>query len=271
MRLRRYGLGRTGGARLTDSFVRVEVANRVATIWIDRPPLNILDLPTLGQLDRALAHHERDGSLAVLVVRGAGNRAFSAGVAVEDHTPDRIATMIERFHGALRRLEALNAVTVAAVHGHCLGGGMELAAACDLVIARDDSRFGQPEIKLGCFPPYAAARYPRMIGSGPAADLLLTGRTIDTAEAERIGFIARRAAAESFDDAVASLVGELTSHSTPVLHQTKKALRAGRTQPPATALREAERVYLDELATLEDMREGVDAFVEKRPPTWRHR
>ncbi len=256
---------------MTTTHITTQIADHTATIVIDRPPLNILNLSTIAELEEALGRVAQNDGVAVLVIRGAGGRAFSAGVAVEDHTPDRIASMIDEFHGCLRRLESLDAVTIAAVRGHCLGGGMELAAACDLVVASDDSRFGQPEIKLGCFPPYAAARYPRQLGAGRAADLLLTGRTIDATEATRMGFVARRAAPASFNDTVATLVNELTRHSTPVLHQTKKALRAGRDLPPAAALAEAERIYLEELAKLEDMREGVDAFVGKRDPSWRHR
>ncbi|HBL27500.1 MAG TPA: enoyl-CoA hydratase/isomerase family protein, partial [Acidobacteria bacterium] len=130
--------------------VRVERSGRVARLTIDRPPLNVLDIPTLEQLAGAVASLDRaDDDLQVVVLRGAGDRAFSAGVSVQDHTPDKVGPMLETFHRAIRRLRDLPAVTVAAVQGHCLGGGMELAMACDLVVAADNARFGQPEIKLG--------------------------------------------------------------------------------------------------------------------------
>ncbi|HEY4593149.1 MAG TPA: enoyl-CoA hydratase/isomerase family protein, partial [Thermoanaerobaculia bacterium] len=114
---------------------------RVATLTIDRPPLNILDIPTIDLLGERIAGLAADPEILVIVLRGHGDRAFSAGVAVQDHTPDRVGPMLESLHGTIRRLRDLDAITIAAVHGHCLGGGMELAMSCDLVIASDNARF----------------------------------------------------------------------------------------------------------------------------------
>jgi cyclohexa-1,5-dienecarbonyl-CoA hydratase len=243
---------------------------RAAALVVDRPPLNVLDLATLADLDRVLAEVAA-APPQVLVVRGGGERAFSAGVAVEDHTPDLVATMLGRFHGALARLRALPSIAVAAVRGHCLGGGMELAAACDLVVAEEGARFGQPEIKLGCYPPYAAALYPARLGLQRTFDLLLTGRTLDAAEAAAAGFVARLAPAGGLDAAVAGLVGELTAASAAVTPLVKRAVRAGEEGGFARALAESERIYLEELAATEDMQEGLEAFLAKRPPAWKHR
>lgn len=251
--------------------VHLDRRDRVAELVLDRPPLNVLDLATLARLDEIVRELRSAEGLHVLVVRGAGGRAFSAGVAVEDHTPDKIALMLARFHGALVKLYQLDAVTVAAVDGHCLGGGMELAAVCDLVLASERSRFGQPEIRLGCYPPLAAALYPSLIGPAVTADLLLTGRTLGCEEAERLGFVARRVEDERFETALEALVEELLAHSGAVLRLTKKAIRAGRGNRFQKALGECEHVYLQELAATSDMEEGVRAFLEKRPPEWRHR
>ena len=253
----------TAGVRIDRS------GDGVATLWLDRPPLNVLDLTTLAALGDA-ARSLAAAPPRVLVVRGAG-RCFSAGVAVEDHTADRIGLMLERFHGALEALRTLPAVSVAAVHGHCLGGGMELAAACDLALAADDARFAQPEVKLGCYPPYAAALYPARLGTRRTLDLLLTGRTIDAAEAERIGFVNRVVPAAGLDAAVAGLAGELTGLSAAVARLTKRAVAAGERGDHAAALAECERIYLEELAASEDMQEGIAAFLEKRPAAWKHR
>ncbi|MEM1179895.1 MAG: enoyl-CoA hydratase/isomerase family protein [Acidobacteriota bacterium] len=257
------------------SAVRVDRQGRVATVWVDRPPLNIFDLETLRQLDRAieeLAGAGGDG-LQLVVLRGGGGRAFSAGVAIEDHVGDRIPLMLEVFHGALRRLFALPIPTVAAVDGHCLGGGMELAAVCDFVVATERSRFGQPEIKLACFPPVAAALYPSLIGPGRAFDLLLTGRTLSCRDAEAWGFVARRFADGGLDEGLDLLAAELAALSTPALRLTKKAIRLGQSQAPLLdeALAASEQIYLEELAQTADMEEGVVAFLEKRPPAWTHR
>ncbi len=250
--------------------VRLERVGRRATLWLDRPPLNILDLATLARLDEALATLEEDAP-QVLVIRGAGGRAFSAGVAVQDHVPERIPRALELFHRALLRLYRLGSVSVAAVDGPCLGGGMELAAVCDLVLASDESRFGQPEIRLACFPPVATALLPSLIGPARAADLILTGRVIDAVEAERLGFVARRVPREGFEAALTALTDELLAPSTAALRLARKALRAGREQNFAAALQSAEQIYLDELVPSADVVEGVAAFLEKRPPRWTHR
>lgn len=239
---------------------------RAATLTIDRPPLNILDIPTIQRLGEAISELE-DAQL--VVIRGAGDRAFSAGVAVQDHTPDLVGPMLESLHGAIRKLRDLSAVTVAAVQGHCLGGGMELALACDLVIAQEDARFGQPEIELGCYPPVAAALYPSLIGPGRTLDLLLTGRTLTCEEAERMGLIARRV--ENLDEGLAKLTSEILAKSAAVVRLTKKAVRAGRDRGFSEALTEGERLYLDELCPTADMAEGIAAFLEKRRPVWKHR
>src|ERR1700712_4321356 len=236
--------------------VRLHRDGRVATLTIDRPPLNILDIPTIDRLGAALIRAAADPDTLVIVLRGAGERGFSAGVAVQDHTPDRVGPMLDSLHGAIRRLRDLDAVTIAAVHGHCLGGGMELAMACDLVIASDDARFAQPEIELGCFPPVASALLPSRIGAGLTLDLALTGRTLSAKEAERLGLVTRRIYVGSLDDAAQEVAERIASRSAPVVRLTKKAVRAGRDLPFLAALAETERIYKEELLPLEDVAAG---------------
>jgi cyclohexa-1,5-dienecarbonyl-CoA hydratase len=254
--------------------VRLERQGRAAFLVLDRPPLNILDLEAIAALDRsleslsALAVHD---DLQLVVLRGAGGRAFSAGVSVQDHTPDKVGGMLESFHRAIRRLHDLEAITLAAVAGHCLGGGMELAMTCDLLLASESSRFGQPEIQLGCYPPAAAALYPRKLGHARTFDLLLTGRTLACEEAERCGVVTWRVSDAEFEERLQSLVADLTGKSTAVTRLTKRAIRAGIDLDFREAVAEAERLYLDQLTRTEDMEEGIRAFLEKRPPRWKHR
>ncbi|MFP5287747.1 MAG: enoyl-CoA hydratase/isomerase family protein [Thermoanaerobaculia bacterium] len=251
--------------------ILVERDGRAATVTLNRPPLNILDIPTIARLGEVMDEISRDEGLQVVVLRGAGERAFSAGVAVQDHTPDKVGAMLESLHGAIRHLRDLDAITVAAVHGHCLGGGMELAMACDLVIATDDARFGQPEVDLGCFPPVAAALYPSRIGAGRTIELLVTGRPLTCREAEGLGLVTRCVAAGSLDKVVARFLEEAGGKSAAVTRLIKKAVRAGRDLGFSAALEETERIYVGELGRTEDMAEGVAAFLEKRRPVWRHR
>ena len=256
----------------TAQHVFLDIEHRVAELTLDRPPLNVLDLATLDQLGAAIVEVSARRDLHMLILRGGGMRAFCAGVAIEDHTAEKIPAMLGGFHDALRRIFALDIITVAAVDGHCLGGGMELAATCDLVIATERSTFGQPEIELACFPPVAAALYPTLLGPGRSFDLLTTGRKLSCEEAEQMGFVARRVANGELDAGLRHLKGELTSKSAAALRLTKKAIRAGQPQVALfeQALAETERIYLHELATCEDLDEGVQAFLEKRPPEWRH-
>lgn len=251
--------------------VQLEIQGRRATLTIDRPPLNILDLATLAELDQAIDRLAPAPELALVVVRGAGPKAFSAGVAVPDHTPDKIERMLALFHRACVRLAALPALSIAQVQGHCLGGGMELAGSCDFVVAAEEARFGQPEIELGCFPPLAAAFYPRRYGTAWTLDLLTTGRIVSAAEAERHGFVSRLVPRENLENAVEELATAILAKSSAVLRLTKRAVHAGETLPGPTALAECERLYLEELATTADMTEGLGAFLGKRRPEWRHR
>lgn len=244
---------------------------RVAWLTLNRPPLNILDLATLEALDAAVADLGGNPELQVVVLAAAGERAFSAGVAVEDHTPDKVERMLATFHGALRRLRALPAISIAAVRGHCLGGGLELAASCDLVIATEGAGFAQPEVELGCFPPLAAALYPSLIGPRATLELLATGRRLSSAEALALGLISERVADGDLDARLAELIGQLTAKSAAATRLIKRAVAAGAEAAFDRALAEAERLYLEDLCRSEDMTEGLTAFLEKRAPRWRHR
>ena len=165
--------------------IEVERKGPVCTIALSKPPLNIIDMEMIGEI-HAVLHSLDDGEhpsgVGVLIFRGIG-KCFSAGVSIQDHTPDKIGEMIPRFHNIFRHLARTEMVTVAAVHGACLGGGMELAAMCDLVVAADDAQFGQPEIKLGQVPPVGIILLPYLVGYRKAAELVLAGNSIGAAEA----------------------------------------------------------------------------------------
>jgi cyclohexa-1,5-dienecarbonyl-CoA hydratase len=248
--------------------VRVERSGAVARLVLDRPPLNVLNLQMLAELEDAFTGLSNERSLKCVVVTGAG-RAFCAGVDVADHTEDRVGRMLERFHGAVRRLMALPCPVVAAVNGAALGGGCELLMACDVVLARDDAKIGQPEIRLGAFPPVAAAVLPGLIGRQRTLDLILTGRTMTAEEAREIGLVTRVLAVETFEADVEAYAALLASRSGPVLRLAKRAVTETADLPLQEAVGRAERIYLEELMRLEDAHEGVLAFMEKRDPVWK--
>lgn len=204
-----------------------------------------------------------------MIFKGAGAKAFCAGADVADHTPERVGKMLRAFHGVFRRLATVDCLTIAAVQGYCLGGGMELATFCDFVLATESAQFGQPEIKVGCYPPVAMVTLPRLIGMQAAMHLILTGRQISAAEANRLGLVTGVVADQELSAAVETLLGELRTLSPSVLHLTRKTLKRLHMVDFFEQLKEAERVYLSELMQTHDAQEGIRAFLEKRKPVWK--
>lgn len=247
--------------------ITVTVSDRVARVVLERPPLNVIDLGTARELSAALdtLHHSRDLSVVVLEARG---RAFCAGVDVRDHLPDRGEEMLHEFHRACLALGTLEVPTLAAVHGAALGGGCELTLMCDMVWAAESASFGQPEIKLGVFPPLAAVALPRLVPAHVAAELILTGRILTALEAERLGLVNHVVRDEELTHAVGKAVDGLAALSPASLRVTKQALALARRRPTAEQVWEAEHYYVEHLLHLPDAIEGLTAFMEKRQPAW---
>ena len=251
--------------------ILLEKRDGTAFLTLDRPPLNVLDLSALRQLQAALDSLRADEAVDFLVIRGAGERAFSAGVDVKDHTRDKVPEMLEVVHGAIRTLLSLPQITIARVRGACLGGGCEIASSCDFILASEESFFATPEIQVGCYPPVALARFPSQIGYHRAAELILTGRRIPAREAAAIGLINRALPAAGLDAAVQELLEELRGKSRVVLRLALKGLRELTLKGFSERLARSEEIYLKELLKTDDVEEGARAFLEKRKPAWRHR
>jgi cyclohexa-1,5-dienecarbonyl-CoA hydratase len=255
---------------MDDRTIRLTFDGSVARVTLARPPLNILTLEAIERLDAAIDKVGRCAGVKVLLLAAEG-RAFCAGVAVEDHLGDRAEPMLAAFHGVFRSLYALECATVAAVQGAALGGGAELATFCDLVIASERATFGQPEIKVGVFPPIAALHYPARIGLARTLQLLLSGETLTAQAAERIGLVDRVVTADDLDKTVSAAITALTDKSAAVLRLTKQAVRRAHGDRFDRSLSELEELYLRRLMQTEDAEEGLRAFVEKRPPVWKNR
>lgn len=250
--------------------VTCEKKDRLIAITWDRPPLNVLDISLLRQLDGTLSSCARESAVDVVVLRGAGERAFSAGVDIRDHTQEKVPEMLDVVHGVIRKLLALPQVTIAAVRGACLGGGLEIASSCDLIVGSEESSFATPEILVGCYPPVALARFAGVIGYHRAAEMILTGRRFSAPEAQSMGLINRVSSAAEFENNLAAMAEELLGKSGAVLRLTLRGLREISLQGFNQALRRAEEIYCRELLQTEDVAEGVAAFLEKRRPNWRH-
>ena len=242
----------------------------VARITLNQPPLNIIDIPMLGEMHSALARIRSEDDAKVLVIDHQG-KAFSAGVSIRDHTPDKVSEMIEKFHGMFRLLNSLALPTLALVDGMALGGGCELATFCDMVIASERATFGQPEIKVGVFPPVAAVVFPHLVGRNRALELLLTGDVVDAAEAKALGLINKVFSTQEFHQKADEFIGKLTSLSAPVLKLTKRAVDRGLYANISEAITSVEELYLGELMQTEDAHEGLNAYLEKRKPTWKNK
>lgn len=256
----------------TFNHIKFEIDDRVAWITLARPPLNILNIAMMREINGALGQVLQQRELAAIVFAAAsGCRAFSAGVAVEEHVPETIFQMLDSFHAIFRSLEQLAKPTVAVVDGPALGGGCELIAVCDVVIASERSRFGQPEIKLGVFPPVAAILLPRIIGDKRARELMLTGETIDAGEALSLGLVNHVVAADELEATTAQCLSTFRGLSAAALEHTKRAIDLGQGRTLDAALKEVEDMYLHELMKTTDAPEGVNAFIEKREAVWRHR
>lgn len=219
------------------------------------------------ELQQALGEIETRSDVSTIVFQGDA-RAFSAGVDIKAHLPEHIREMLASFHAVIRAIVASRKVTIAAVRGACLGGGAELAAVCDVVYTARDATWGFPEITVGCFPPIAVVVLAALIGHKRAAELILTGRQFSGEEAAAMGLATRSVAAEEIASTVEQKLAELRQLSATVLALAKKAIYAWDAIHFDKGLARAEKIYLEELASAADAREGIIAFLEKRTPKW---
>jgi cyclohexa-1,5-dienecarbonyl-CoA hydratase len=246
-----------------------EVKDRVGKITINRPPANVIDIETLHEMIAAIEEVKKSKEIKVLILSGAGEKAFSTGVSVPEHLPDKVDEAIPTFGNLFRTMLSLEQPTIAVVKGYCLGGGCEVACFCDMVIAAEGAQFGQPEIKLAVYPPLAIPAFPRIMGQKKAFEFLLTGDTIDAKEAQRVGLVNMVVPEAELEEAVDKFVAKLTVHSLVALKASKRALYAGYDLPLAEALKISEDIYLNVIAKSKDGVEGLRAFLEKRKPVWR--
>lgn len=241
---------------------------RVLWLRLARPKANVLDAEMVGALRTALTRAAGEGGLHAVLLEGEGPN-FSYGASVAEHLPGRVAGMLAEFHGLFFDLIRLGRPLLAAVRGHCLGGGLELAAFCHHVVAAPDARLGQPEIQLGVFAPVASFLLPRRVGQARADDLLLTGRNVPGTEALSMGLVDALA-----EDPHAAALAWARTHLLPLsAASVAMAVRAARHEFHAAFLDQVERLealYLDRLMALEDPVEGLQAFLERRLPHWSH-
>ncbi len=249
--------------------ISVERGGALCHLRLNRPKANIIDGEMIAALGAAIEAQGKDPGLKAFVVSAEGPN-FSFGASVHEHLPDQCAEMLGALHGLLARMLDCETPILAAVQGQCLGGGFELALSCGLIFAAPDAFFGQPEIKLGLIAPAASCLLPELVGPAHAGDILLTGRSLDAAEARRIGVVADIA-----DDPLAAAEAYVDKHfadkSAAALRVATRAARSGLARRFRKRIAEVEAIYLNDLMSTHDALEGLNAFIEKRPALWENR
>jgi len=252
--------------------VRVDMEDRLAIVTIDRPEaLNALNSKVLQELTMSIEHLAGAQDVGVIILTGAGDRAFVAGADIKEMVALSGIEMTQFSEKGRRLGEALAACTkpiIAAINGYALGGGCELAMACDIRIASDRVKIGQPEINIGIIPGFGGSqRLPRLIGPGRAAEMILTGEPLDAATAERMGLVDRVVPHERLMEEAKSLASKILAKSPVAVALAKACLRAAQEMPLSAGL-SFETAAFGVVGATEDKAEGMRAFIEKRKPTW---
>ncbi|MCP4424503.1 MAG: enoyl-CoA hydratase/isomerase family protein [Chloroflexi bacterium] len=254
---------------MTDSFVSSTIQDGVAYLTLNRPPVNVVHIPMLEQMETALTKLAKDTAVRVLVLQAEG-KMFSAGVDVADHTLDKVGEMIPLFNRVCTALADFPTPTIAAVHGHALGGGCELVICCDLAVMAEKAKIGQPEIQLAAIAPIAALRLPYLVGYRAAADLMFNGRNLTAEEALNMGLVNAVVSTDQVGEWAQKKASHLAGLSRAAMSICKRALRMG-FGDWANSLPSMEQIYLDELMATTDAKEGLAAFMERRQPVWKHK
>jgi cyclohexa-1,5-dienecarbonyl-CoA hydratase len=249
--------------------IRFDQTDGIARLTLARPKHNVLSVEMMNEINTVLDALIADDEVKCLVIDAEG-RSFCAGVDVGEHAPELAELTISTFGGIFERLDQLDIPVIAAVQGACLGGGMELAIACDIVCAGEAAVFGQPEVRLAFIPPYAAVRLPELVGPAKAIEICTTGRSYSAREACEMGFVGHVYADDALTQEVESFVSAIAASSPLIIRMNKRAVRNVLGKPFAEALAATNDYYLTTLLQTEDMLEGLASFEERRQPVWKN-
>jgi cyclohexa-1,5-dienecarbonyl-CoA hydratase len=250
--------------------VKFRSEGEVAWLTLDRPEHNLLNERMLAELAAGITALGDRSGIKLIVIDSAA-KAFCGGIELGEYTQRRVFQLLDAFHGAFSAMLDISKPVLVVVNGPAFGGGAELAALGDLVIATPKARFAQPEIKLGVFPPLAAAILPYIVGPKIALELVLTGETMTAERARDLGLVNWVVPQDELQTKIKEVIAKVTSQSGPVLTMAKKAILGSMGMPLRDGVRNSMKVFLNELADLEDSQEGLRALVEKRAPKWKNR
>jgi cyclohexa-1,5-dienecarbonyl-CoA hydratase len=251
-------------------FIRQKIDGAVARLTMQRAEHNLLNEQMLRELADAIAMVAENGAVKLIVLDAAG-KVFCAGVDIGEYTGERAFSMLDAFHAACIAMVEAPQPVIVVVDGAAIGGGAELVAYGDLVVATPRARFALPEITIGMFPPLASTMFPHIVGPKRALELVLTGEAISAERARDLGLVNRLVPEAQLQAAVNELVAKITAQSGAVLGMAKKAVLAGMGMSLRDSLRNSMNIFLNELYRLEDSQEGLRALLEKRKPQWKNR
>ncbi|HUJ30392.1 MAG TPA: enoyl-CoA hydratase/isomerase family protein [Candidatus Acidoferrum sp.] len=250
--------------------VKYRVDGEVMRLTLDRPEHNLLNERMLAEIAAGINSVAERSDIKLIVIDSAA-KAFCGGIELGEYTQRRVFQLVDAFHNTFSAMLDTSKPVLVVVNGPAFGGGAELAALADLVIATPKAKFAQPEIKLGVFPPLAAAILPNILGPKVALELVLTGESMTAERAHELGLVNWLVPEAELKKKVEDVIARVTAQSGPVLTMAKKAILGSMGMPLREGVRSSMRVFLNELADLEDSQEGLRALVEKRPPKWKNR
>jgi len=274
------GSRKRGGTPMTAMRAEAIAATALVKVWLEhdgallrlrlaRPKANLVDGAMIAVLHGAFVEYRDHAGLRAVLLDAEGPH-FSFGASVEEHLPDRCATMLASLHALILAMLEFPAPILVAVRGQCLGGGLEVALAGGPIFAAPDAQLGQPEMKLGVFAPAASCLLPYRVNQADAEDLLFSGRSISGEEAKAIGLV-QTVAVDPEAAALAYFEQHLANKSATALACALAAVRGAYIAAVRSRLADVERLYLDRLMQTRDANEGLAAFLAKRPPQWEHR
>jgi enoyl-CoA hydratase len=265
-------MGEEARRDVNQRFVNYSIEGKLAWVTMDNPPLNALNQALMDELKAVFKELEENEGVLIVILRGGGERAFAAGADIKQF-PTMDQAMAEKLSSegqdVFNQIENFKGPVIAAIQGFALGGGCELAMACDIRIASEDAKFGQPEINLAIIPGYGGTqRMPRLIPTGKAKELIYTGEMIDAAEAMRIGLVDRVVKGQDLLDEAKKLAANILGKGPLAIKAAKKAINEGLALPLREGLKLESR-YFASLFNTEDKNEGAMAFLEKRKPIFK--
>ena len=252
------------------TYLKFEQADGVARITLNRPKFNMMNIEMIDELNDRLEALKNKADLKCLVIDAEGKH-FCTGVEVADHKPDKVDDMIATFNRVFELIDQMEVPMIAVVQGYCLGGGMELAIACDVIVAAKSANFGQPEIKVGFFPPYAAMRLPQLVGPARAVEICTTGKFYSAEEAQLMGMVGHVSEDDRLGETSVKLVKEIQANSPLIIRLNKRAVRQHLGMDFKQALEGVSNLFLNTLMKTEDTLEGIASYEEKRKPVWKNR